>query len=46
MITVGYFGLNGNLENSLFLTTVLLIAIVLLSIDLGCKLTQFETRNS
>lgn len=44
MITVGYFGLNGTLENSLVLTTALLIAIVLVSIDLGRQLTRFETR--
>lgn len=44
MITIGYFGLNGALENSLALTTALLIAIVRVSIDLGCQLTQFETR--
>lgn len=42
MITVGYFGLNGTLENSLLLTTALLIALVLVSVDLGRRLTQFE----
>lgn len=43
MITVGYFGLNGTLENSLLLTTGLFITLILVSIDLGRQLTQFDS---